>query len=121
MNEEVLRFVSADSFYPTPIRRVETPTPTIFQRGDLVKALIGPAIGRVGAVVVERNGNYSDYEPYVSEDSIGVSFAEREELDLELENLVRGLIDHEATVRTVVRWFDSTEQLEFASSTDNNS
>ena len=110
------KLLTPADFYPTPERRKEDAVDTTFHVGDLVRALVGPAVGRIGCVVVDRNGNYEDYEPYASEDSIGVRFAEREELDPLLRTIAEGLIDHEATGVTVTRWFDGPKQLEFAGS-----
>ena len=46
---------SVNDFYPTPRVKIETPVETPFIPGDLVKLLIGPATGKIGEVVVERN------------------------------------------------------------------
>lgn len=69
-----------NQMYPTPKERIKNPVPTAFGIGDVVKVLIGPATGKRGVVVVGRNGNFVDYEPYVAENAIGVSVFERREL-----------------------------------------
>ncbi len=93
-------------------KRVENPEPTVYQRDDIVRVLVGPAEGRLGKIIVERNGNYIDYEPYCSADSIGVTVVERMDLHLYLEKMITALNDHESLIHTVVRWFDSPEELE---------
>jgi hypothetical protein len=97
--------------YPTPKIRVENPVETVLHRGDLVRLKIGPAEGRIGFVVVERNGNYKDYEPYCSSESIGVGVAEDIDLDSNLRSAIEQLTGHE-NLKTVVRWCDSPDQLE---------
>ena len=99
------------SFYPTPVDRVKNPQPTPYQVGDMVEFLIGPAKGKYGKVVVERNGNYNDYEPYVDSESIGVAVVEREDLCPDLERAVSQLSSPESFVHTVVRWCDNPQQL----------
>ena len=103
---------SIESLYPTPERRIENPAPTVYQPGDIVKILIGPATDRLGRVVVERNGNYHDYEPYSASEGIGVEVVERRGLAPELEKMIAELTDPECLVHKVVRWFDNPQQLE---------
>ncbi len=99
--------------YPTPKQRVENPVNTYYRPGDIVKILVGPATGRIGKVVVERNGNYTDYEPYSSEESIGVAVPEREILASAIEQMIKErIIDAESRIKTIIRWFDGPEQLE---------
>jgi len=100
-----------EDFYPTPKQRIENPVNTLYNPGDIVKILIGPAKERIGKVVVERNGNYSDYEPYANAEGIGVSVVERENFVTELERAVQELSDKEALVHSVIRWFDTPDQL----------
>ena len=98
-------------FSPTPKKRVENPIKTELQPGDLVKALAGLANSKIGFVVIERNGNYEDSEPNAGEESIGVGFAEQASLAPELKKAVEQLTD-KPTINTVIRWFDSPDQLE---------
>ena len=104
-------FNVAKEFYPTPSRRVENPVETKLKPGDVVRALVGPAIGKIGLVVIERNGNYGDSELYCDEESIGVGFAEQGDLAPELAGIVEQLTKGSA-ITNVVRWFDSPDQLE---------
>ena len=113
-----LRLLSlSEYFYPTPRVRVENPTPTVLRVGDLVKFLEGPATGKVGVVVVDRNGNYVDHEPYCSEDAIGVQAVEITQLAPELRSLLvkSGVVDtsEDALTETVTRWCDGPDKLEF--------
>ncbi len=110
---EKLRIASIENtFYPTPKRRIENPVETELQPGDLVRARIGRVKGDIGIVVVERNGNYEDYEPYVNRESIGVEFVEGVDLAPELLTVVKHLAESNDLQQTVVRWFDNTDQLE---------
>lgn len=106
--------VSVNDFYPTPQLRIESPTETPLLRGDLVKILIGPAIDKIGEVVVERNGNYSDSEPYCSAESIGVQVVELAKIDPVLMKALGGIanMSDDGLSETAVRWFDSPDQLE---------
>jgi hypothetical protein len=85
-----------------------------------VKILVGPATGRLGLVVIDRNGNYIDYEPYSAADSIGVQVVEPMQIAPELRELLisdRFIANDEDSLReTAVRWFDSPEQLELVMS-----
>lgn len=102
-----------EDLYPTPKERIEEPLSTNYSVGDIVKVLVGgPAKSRYGGVVVERNGNYIDSEPDVSEESIGVAVAERMPTSELVEKVVAHFSDSEALVHTVTRWFDSPDQLE---------
>lgn len=102
-----------NELYPTPRQRIENPLTTAFNVGDLVKVLVGPATGKNGLVVVDRNGNYVDYEPYSSADSIAVSVFERKEMDPTMERIIVGLTqDPETMYHRQVRWFDGPDQLE---------
>ncbi len=108
------RFASIESLiHPTPRNRIENPIPTTINRGDLVRAKIGPATGKLGFVVVERNGNYSDYELYCNQESIGVGFSEDNSIDSDLKKVLGNLIPKKISV---VRWFDSPDQLEVVAS-----
>ncbi|MBP7708789.1 hypothetical protein KA107_03815 [Candidatus Pacearchaeota archaeon] len=101
-----------ESFYPTPTHRISNPVRTQYQVGNTVRILIGPKTGSLGRIIVERNGNYSDFEPYCGKECIGVEVVERRTLCPELERVVTELKDHESMVHTVVRWFDDPTQLE---------
>jgi hypothetical protein len=105
--------LSIDKFiYTTPRVRVEKPEPTELISGDVVKAKIGPAKGKIGFVVVDRNGNYVDREINASEKSIGVGFSENFTFPYcEIKDAVEQMIKSRASVG-VVRWFDSPDQLE---------
>jgi len=103
------KITSPEGFYPTPANKVDAPKITLYDKGDIVEILIGPATGRLGKVVVPRNGNYKDNEPYVNGESIGVEVVERMEFDSNLEKIVELLEDHESKVRKVVRWFDAED------------
>ncbi|MDD5192411.1 MAG: hypothetical protein PHH54_06200 [Candidatus Nanoarchaeia archaeon] len=109
------RAVGLEVFYPTPCKRIENPEPAVYDRGDIVKILVGPAIGRLGRVVVERNGNYYDYEPDSNPEGVAVSVIEKTELEADLEKMITALGDHEVFFSPVVRWFDGeviNDQLE---------
>ncbi len=108
---EFQSFNVAKEFYPTPSQRVENPVETELVSGDIVRALVGPATGKIGIVVVERNGNYIDYEPYCHKEGIGVGFAEQEDLAPELAGIVEQLTKN-STIINVVRWFEPSNQLE---------
>lgn len=102
-----------NQFYPTPRQRIENSVAVALQKGDLVKVLIGPAIGKTGIVVVERNGNYIDYEPYSGPECIAVAVFERRQLDPIMEKIVVDATqDPEALYHRQVRWFDGPDQLE---------
>lgn len=111
-------WVDIDSFiFPNPRERIGNPEDTPLQRGDIVQAKIGPATGKLGIVVVERNGNYEDCLDEVGLEQIGVGFAEGNPIDQDLMKMLEsarsGLIPK---IRTVIRWFDSPEQLEVVAS-----
>lgn len=107
-----------NELYPTPRQRIENPLPTAFNVGDLVKVLVGPSTGKNGLVVVDRNGNYVDYEPYSSADSIAVSVYERKEMDPTMERIIVELTqDPESMYHRQVRWFDGPDQLELVQKT----
>lgn len=111
------RLFSVNELYPTPKRRIENPIPTVFQVGDLVKILIGPAKGKLGSVVVERNGNYVDYEPYSAKEDIAVQVVEAMQLAPGLRDFIKdtGLVagTEDTFSEAAVRWFDTPDQLEF--------
>lgn len=92
--------------YPVPRNRIATPKLSAFSVGDFVRAKVGGATGHIGTVVCERNGNYSDFLDQVNFESIGVGFAESEEIDKLLAKL--------ATI-SVIRWFSNPEELELLS------
>ena len=102
--------------YPTPRERVADPKPVTFEVGDFVKAKIGPAKGQIGVVVVERNANYTDYEPYAGDETIGVGFAEHDDIADELKAAVAGLTKTSDDIISVVRWFDNAKQLQLVAS-----
>ena len=104
--ETRIRYFSIENFYPTPCKRIENPKQCVYGVGDIVEVLIGPAIGRLGRVVVDRNGNYSDSEPDSNDEGVAVAVVERMEHPEQLEKLIDGLTDHESPVHTIVRWFD---------------
>ncbi len=108
MNEKFEIF-NPESFYQAPKHRIDNPLPAPYDRGDIVEILEGPVKGRLGKVVVERNGNYKDFEPYANEESIGVAVVERIPVNPNLENMVKDLIDPESRVHTVVIWCDGEE------------
>ena len=108
------KFVSIDwesMIYPTPKERVENPIGTRLSSGDIVRINVGPARGKIGIVVVERNGNYVDSEPYCDDESIGVKVAEETPEDPTIKAIVDRLTSRDNSIRTVVRWFDNDEQL----------
>lgn len=72
-----------------PRERKEDAKDTVLQVGDKVEINVGPATGRKGTVVIERNGNYVDYESDSNDEGIAVR------------------VDGEE----VPRWFDSADQL----------
>jgi len=67
-------------------------------------------------VVVERNANYTDYEPYAGEEEIGVGFAEHDNIADELKAAVAGLTKTRDDIISVVRWFDNAKQLQLVAS-----
>ncbi len=101
-----------NEIYPTPKRRKEDAVETPLKRGDIVKILIGPATGKIGIVVVERNANYQDSEPYSSDESIGVKVAEESDEGAELAGMIDSLTQRPNRIKTSTRWFDDTTQLE---------
>lgn len=107
-----MNILSAEDFYPLPKERIENPVSTVYGLGDVVEILIGPAKGRLGQVVIDRNGNYCDSEPYATAESIGVEITERRQVCLGLQRLISQILDPESMSHTVVRWFDSADQLE---------
>ena len=105
--------VNIDTFlYPTPRERVAEPKPAAFNVGDFVRSKIGETKGKVGIVVTERNANYVDYEPYAGNESIGVGFAEHENLAEELKEIIAKVTKNRDDIISVVRWFDSPKQLQ---------
>lgn len=72
-----------------PTKRIETPVKVAFNAGDRISMQIGPAKNRLGTIIIDRNGNYENKEPGVSDESIGVR------------------VDGEAALR----WVDSPEEL----------
>ncbi|HJX06049.1 MAG TPA: hypothetical protein VJ461_05010 [Candidatus Nanoarchaeia archaeon] len=108
-------FFPIESLYPTPEERLKSAKPGSYEVGSMVKVLIGPAKGRIGVVLVDRNANYSDYEPYAGKESIGVAVVEKESLDKNLEaRLLEEGFRSEDFSKTVIRWFDGPDQLELA-------
>src|SRR3972149_426483 len=99
--------------YPTPRKRKDDPIHTELTPGDIVRVLIDcPAKGKVGFVVVERNGNYHDYQPSVDKEGIGVGFAEEEStLHPLIKGVVEGLTGQKPIIVDEVRWFDSPSDL----------
>jgi hypothetical protein len=106
--------VSVGDCRPTHQIRVENPLDTLLKVGDLVKLLVGPAKGGIGEVVVERNGNYVDCDPYARPDSIGVHVVERANIDPELVQTLGAIADlsEYSLFGTTIRWCGSSEQLE---------
>lgn len=104
--------------YPNERRRF--PKPSAFNKGDRVRALIGPATGRVGAVVVELNRNYLDFERRIPVNSVGVIFAEPVDLIPALKEIVEKESDHEALMSLAVRWFTNPNQLELVAKSSEN-
>jgi len=102
--------------FPVPTEKIQNPKPTELNVGDFVKAKIGPAKGKIGIVVVERNGNYEDYVDEINQESIGVGFAEHDELDPVLESALAGLTGTVDNIISTVGWFDSVKQLELLAS-----
>ena len=69
----------------------------------------------MGVVLVERNGNYHDSEPYCSEESRGVQVIQTMDIDdTLLEKLTEMGVptDGNAMAERVTRWFDGVHQLE---------
>jgi hypothetical protein len=111
------RFASIEGMlYPAPTERTENPQPTELQKGDMVDILVGPAAGKVGLVVVERNGNYKDSEPYASPESIGVQVIQQITMDETLRNALIGTgnVAPDSTLEQAIRWFDEPDQLRLA-------
>jgi hypothetical protein len=98
--------------YPTPRERKEEVVETPLKKGDVVRILIGPATGKIGIVVVERNGNYVDYEPYANAEAIGVRVAEEAKESKDLAKFLDAITQRPNSIQTVTRWFDDETQLE---------
>ena len=106
---------------PTPKERISNPKKTEVNVGDIVKSKIGLSKGNIGIVVVERNANYLDKLGEICDDSIGVSFAEHENIEPILEKITRELAGRKNDIEVNIRWFDDTSQFEIiASAKDNN-
>lgn len=94
-------------------RRVDDPTPTVLQAGDVVEILAGPATGKIGLIAVDRNANFVDCDLYARPDSIGVDVVEAVEIDLELLGVLQegGLIPADGTLQLSRRWFSNDADL----------
>jgi hypothetical protein len=101
-----------EDFYPTPKQRIDNPITAPYDNGSPVRVLIGPAKGNLGIVVVDRNANYVDHEPYVGPESIGVLVTELEDLPPFIEKGLVGEASSQALSKGVVRWFNGAGQLE---------
>lgn len=99
-------------FYPTPKNRKKNAKETDLHPGDVVRAKVGPVSGQIGFVVVERNGNYKDSEPYVDDERIGVGIFEQDDVHPTVQQIVKGLSGEDISKHNTVRWFDSPDQLE---------
>lgn len=108
-------------FWPTPKERISNPKTTEVNVGDIVKSKIGLSKGNIGIVVIERNANYIDKLDVVRDDSIGVSFAEHENIEPIPEKITRELTGRRNDIVVNIRWFDDSSQFEIiASAKDNN-
>lgn len=103
----------SEMFFPTPKERKEDATEEVLKVGDLVECLIGPAIGKIGVVVIDRNGNYVDYQDQAGINSIGVQVIERMDTQDPVSQalLQSGLVKPDASFESATRWFDGPEQL----------
>lgn len=118
-NESRFTVVPLEAFltglYPTPKNRKADPIATDFEPGDLVHINIGPAIGRVGLVLVERNHNYHDYEPYTAPNSVGVQVVRQVEPGEDTDDPITKVFREGEEAGAVaicrewpeLRWFDS--------------
>jgi hypothetical protein len=117
-----IKLFRPEEFYPIPQDRVKSPRKTIFETGDIVEILIGPATGRLGRIVVDRNGNYNDCEPYCDPEGVGVSVVEETNTSEQIQKIIGGLTTQDPRAHTVVRWFDGkdiTQQLKLVSKSKN--
>lgn len=103
----------SEMFFPTPKERREDATEEALKVGDLVECLVGPAIGKIGLVIIDRNGNYVDYQDHAGIDSIGVQVVERmNQGNPAVQALLQsGLVSPDARFESATRWFDDPEQL----------
>ena len=100
--------------YPTPQRRKSDAVECQYPVGSIVKVLVGSRTGKVGVVVVDRNDNYIDSEPYCSDESVGIRVDGRIEVDSELEKgLISGGISPKDFEYGETLWFDDWDQLKF--------
>lgn len=98
--------------YPCPRERKWDAVPGQYATGTIVKLLVGPAKGKTGTVVVDRNSNYQDFEPYAGRDSIGVVVLGTINMNETLETLLqKGGVKSSDFTFNELRWFDSAEQL----------
>lgn len=105
------------TWFPTPRVRREDSMSLFYTDGkkvmvgDIVRALKGSVEGMLGVVVVDRNGNYEDYEPYTNQDSIG--FVVFPEVNSEIVQLIESITnDPESLYDYAARWADTPDQLE---------
>ena len=119
--ENLLNFIS-NNIYPIPKHvikdllpksRIDNPLPVPYDVGDLVRLRRGPAKGRIGVIVVDRNENYKDYEERSRKESIGVFVTERPKVQPFLEQLVIEITGSGMDpCDGVVRWEEDSSQLE---------
>ena len=97
-------------FYPCPKERKADAVPGPFAVGTVVEMLEGPAKGKIGAVVVDKNSNYQDSEPYVGDDSIGVAVLGNADInEILAASLEKGGV--KSSDLKELRWFDGAYQL----------
>ena len=71
-----LQHIDTNSFiswlYLTPKELIDNPEPTAFKSWDIVEILEGSSKWKLWTVIVPRNGNYKDYEPYMNKESVWI-------------------------------------------------
>lgn len=107
-----LRLGDLDFLFPTPLHRINNPLPAPIERNAIVYALDGIARGRLGIVVIERNGNYHDMSFRHTPEAIGVRFADKWDWD-ESVAVIKDYLEMGDSHRLAITvWFDRPEQLE---------
>lgn len=106
--------------WPTPKEKISNPKKTEVNVGDFVRSKIGSVKGKIGIVVVERNANYVDKIDEVQDDSIGIAFAEHENYDAKIKEIISKLTGNNDDISINIRWFNNTSQFEILASTKDN-